>query len=112
MSALYIFAGISHFTKERFFRSIVPPFLPYPKAIVFWSGIAEIILGITLLIPVLKIYAAWGIIVLLIVVFPANIYMLIARLKKQKFMKVPVWGLWLRLAIQFLLIYWAWIYTL
>jgi uncharacterized membrane protein len=47
----------------------------------------------------------------LIVVYPANIYMLVARVQGKKFRKVPVWGLWLRLAIQFLLLYWAYIYT-
>ena len=111
MAALYIFAGVSHFTKEGFFLKIVPPYLPNPKLIVQVSGIAEIVLGITLLIPVLRAYSAWGVILLLIAVSPANIYMLQARLKKQRFKSIPVWTLWLRLALQFVLIYWAYTFT-
>jgi uncharacterized membrane protein len=111
MAALYMFAGVSHFTKEKFFLSIVPPFLPNPKAIVQWSGIAEILLGATLLIPATRVWAAWGVIALLIVVYPANIYMLVARIQGKKFRKVPVWTLWVRLALQFGLLYWAYIYT-
>lgn len=111
MAVLYIFAGISHFTKEGFFLKIVPPYLPYPKQIVLWSGIAEILLGLAFLIPPLSHWAAWGIIILLIVVYPANIYMLQVRLQKIKFRSIPVWTLWLRLALQFVLIYWAYTFT-
>ena len=111
MASLYIFAGISHFTKESFFLKIVPPYLPKPKLIVQVSGIAEIILGVLLFVPMLRSYAAWGVIILLIVVFPANIYMLQARLQKQRFKSIPVWTLWLRLVIQFALMYWAYLFT-
>ncbi len=111
MAILYIFAGISHFTKEDFFIKIVPPFVPYPKQVVQISGVIEILLGLALLIPSLTVWAAWGIILLLIVVYPANIYMLVARIQGKRFHKLPVWGLWLRLALQFLLVYWAYTFT-
>jgi uncharacterized membrane protein len=111
MAALYMFAGVSHFTKEKFFLSIVPPMLPYKRLIVQVSGIIEILLGVCLLIPSIRIWAAWGIIILLIVVYPANIYMLIIRIQGKKFRKVPIWTLWLRLLLQFGLVYWAYLYT-
>jgi uncharacterized membrane protein len=111
MAALYIFAGVSHFTKEKFFLAITPPFLPFRRAIVQWSGVAEILLGIGLLIPYTRSWAALGVIILLIVVYPANIYMLIVRIQGKKFHKVPVWTLWVRLALQFVLIYWAYLYV-
>ena len=111
MSALYILAGITHFTQTRFFRAIVPHFLPYKVAIVYVSGVFEILLGICLLFPFSRVEAAWGIIVLLIVIYPANIYMLMIRIQKKKFIKIPIWTLWVRLLLQFGLVYWAWIYT-
>lgn len=115
MAALYIFAGVSHFTKEKFFLAIVPSFLPYKRAIVQISGVIEILLGLGLLAGIFNAsilqYAAWGVIILLIVVYPANIYMLIIRIQGKKFRKVPVWTLWVRLALQFGLIYWAYCYV-
>lgn len=111
MAILYLYAGISHFTNTKFFLKIVPPALPKHLAIVYLSGVAEIILGVGLLIPMTSRLAAWGVIALLIIVYPANIYMLQARLQGKKFRKIPVWTLWLRLALQFVLVYWAYLHT-
>ncbi|MFC3976836.1 hypothetical protein ACFOUP_10650 [Belliella kenyensis] len=70
------------------------------------AGGFEIILGIGLLFEETKSLAAFGIIALLIAVFPANIYMY------QKGAKgIPKWALLLRLPMQFLLIAWAYVYT-
>jgi uncharacterized membrane protein len=109
MAALYIFAGINHFRMPKFYYNITPPYLlKFKKEINIISGWAEIILGIGLLIPAVSSYAAWGIIALLIAVYPANIYHLQA---KGAGMKVPIWGLWVRLAFQFVLIAWAYWHT-
>ena len=107
MSAFFVYAGISHFTKKRFFLKAMPPYIPYHEVMVFISGIAEIILGLGLLIEATKNYAAWGIILLLIAVFPANIYMATSG----KFKKIPQPLLWLRLPLQIILIWWAYLYT-
>ena len=71
-------------------------------------GIAEILGGVGLLIPQTQQWAAWGIIALLICVFPANIYHLTSRGAGTR---VPIWFLWLRLPLQFVLIAWAYSYT-
>lgn len=74
----------------------------------YLSGGLEIILGLLLLYPTYSTLAAWGIIVLLIAIFPANIYHL-ASAKVN--IKIPVWVLWLRIPFQGIFIWWAWWYT-
>ena len=115
MGLFYVFAGISHFTSAGFFRQLVPPFLPAPAALVVISGIAEIVLGILVMVPATRRLAAWGVIALLIAVFPANIYQAIAH---PVLVDPPAWigqpspmALAVRLPLQFVLVYWAWRYT-
>ncbi len=74
----------------------------------YLSGAAEIILGIGLLIPFFSVWAAWGIIALLIAVFPANIYHLTSA-KPSK--GLPLWVLYIRLPFQAIFIWWAWWHT-
>ena len=109
MAAFYIYAGYSHFKNPKFFYKITPPMIkPWEKPINVIVGIAELAGGIGLLIPQTRVAAAWGIILLLIAVFPANIYMLTS---KGAGMKIKMWFLWLRLPLQFLFLAWAWWYT-
>jgi len=75
LSLLMLFAGVMHFIKPGFFVKIVPPYLPFPLELVYVSGVCEIALGILLLITPTSQFAAWGIVALLIAVFPANIYL-------------------------------------
>ena len=106
MSAFYAYAGYSHFKHPRFFYKITPPLLkPWAEPINVIVGIAEILGAIGLLIPFTRSLAAAGIVALLFAVFPANIYHLAA---KGAGTRVPMWLLWLRIPIQFLLIWWAW----
>lgn len=70
----YVWVGIKHFTNPDFFLAIVPPYLKFPLALVYVSGAFEIILGLGLLTPFRK-WAAFGLILLLVAVFPANIYL-------------------------------------
>lgn len=107
MAAIYIVAGLLHFIRPRTYLAIMPPYLPAHKALVFWSGVAELALGLALLLPVLRTWAAWGIIALLIAVFPANVYMATG----EKFGKIPAWVRWGRLPLQAVLIGWAYQYT-
>lgn len=103
MSLFYIVAGLLHFVKPSFFLRMMPPQLPFPGALVALSGVAEIALGIALLFPSLRPWAAWGIIALLIAVFPANVYAAATG--------IPGTGGWARLPFQALFIAWAWWFT-
>jgi uncharacterized membrane protein len=104
----FVIAGINHFRDPAFYLRIMPPYLPWPYALVIISGIAEVALGIALLIPKLSRLAAWGLIALLVAVFPANLHM---TMHPELYPEIPVIALWVRLPIQGLLILWAYWYT-
>ena len=110
LAALFVTAGIFHFVRPAVFERVVPPFLPFPRMIVYISGIAEILGGLALLVPPLRTFAGLWLIALLIAVFPANIYMALAP-ERAGFGIAPVW-LWLRLPAQLLLIAAVWWATL
>jgi len=101
-------AGINHFLKPDFYLRMMPPYLPLHLVLVYLSGIAEVALGICLLIPRTSVVAAWGIIALLVAVFPANIQMAI---RAETFLEFSVAALWIRLPLQGVLIAWAYWYT-
>ena len=107
MGLLYILAGINHFVHPDFYLRMLVGFLPYPSALNIISGLAEIILGVGVCIPATRKISAWGIILLLVAIFPANINM--ALNKEQWDFSAAM--LYFRLPIQLLLIWWAYIYT-
>ena len=107
-TVFFVAAGINHFLDPAFYENITPPYLPWPHALVIISGVAEIVLGLGLLIPRLSQLSAWGIIALLIAVFPANIHMAI---HPELYPTIPIAALWLRLPLQGLLVLWAYWYT-
>ena len=106
MAALYVAAGVNHFINPRVYLKIMPPYLPAPTVLNYLSGAAEIILGVALLFPTARPWAAWGIIALLVAVFPANLYMY-----QHNTFGIPAWVLLARLPLQLVLIAWAWWYT-
>lgn len=111
MAAFYIFAGVMHFVRPEFYRPMMPPYLPWHDFLIFLSGVAEVGLGAAVLVPSIRPLAAWGIIALLIAIFPANVHIALNN--------VPLFGNpegagilnWVRLPFQALLILWAWWYT-
>jgi uncharacterized membrane protein len=107
-AALFLISGFNHFLQPALFVQIMPPLLPYPLALVYLSGGFEILLGTMLLVPQFSRLAAWGLIALLIAVFPANIYMAV---NPERYPDLHPIILWLRLPLQGLLIAWAWAYT-
>src|SRR5476651_923813 len=100
-------AGTMHFLKPDFYLNIMPPYLPLHQELVFLSGFCEIALGLLLLIPRFSRFAAWGIIALLIAVFPANIYVY----QHQEILPAPPIVHFLRLPLQGVLILWAYWYA-
>ncbi|HLR24459.1 MAG TPA: DoxX family protein [Fodinibius sp.] len=106
IAALFAITGTLHFIIPKPFISIVPAVLSHRRRLVYLSGAAEIAGAIGLLIPSLQIAAAWGLILLLVAVFPANINMTVQSIRKSG------WASWyslltlLRLPLQFVLIFW------
>jgi len=101
---LYIAAGLNHFANTAFYVSIMPPYLPWHTGLVYLSGVAEIVLGAMLLVPRFRVVAAWGLVALLLAVFPANLHM---ALHPDLYPWASSVGLWVRLPIQGLLILWV-----
>ena len=75
IALFYISAGVTHFTNYDFFEALVPPVLVFKSEIVYVSGLIEIVLGLLLCFKKTRHKAAWGIVLLLIIVFPANLYL-------------------------------------
>jgi len=110
MSLFYIAAGLNHFRNPDFYLALMPPYIPAHAAAVFWSGVAEVALGIALWIRPLRSWAAWGVIALLIAVFPANVHMAIHQISPDGVSR-PDWIAWARLPLQGVLIAWAYWHT-
>ncbi|NNE30752.1 MAG: hypothetical protein HKN40_00130 [Winogradskyella sp.] len=107
MAAIYIVAGTMHFIKPKMYMRIMPKYLPYHKALVFWSGIAEILLGIGLCIPMLKDASIYAIIAMLSIFLLVHFYMLSGEKASAG---IPKWILILRIPLQFGLMLWAFMY--
>ena len=105
-AVFFIAAGAMHFARPAAYLRIMPPFIPAPRAMVYISGAAEIAGGLGLLIRRVRRLAAWGLTVLLIAVFPANIYMAAEHVQVTA-NPLPAWLLWGRLALQPLMIWWG-----
>ena len=108
LGLLFIMGGIAHFTKVEFYLKAMPSYLPFHEIIVYTSGVFEIVLGLLLIINKTTRKAAFGIILLLIAVFPANVNM---YLNHADFPDMSETSLLIRLPIQLVLIAWAYIYT-
>ena len=74
-SIFYVVVGIKHFIDPEYFLTIVPPYLPYHLELVYISGLFEVLFGLLILFPKYRYYGAIGLLLLLVAVFPANIYL-------------------------------------
>jgi uncharacterized membrane protein len=106
-AALFVLGGLGHFVATDFYMKMMPPYLPLHRTLVLLSGVIEIVLGILLVVPMTSRLAAWGLIALLIAVFPANIHVY----RHQEMFPLPPIVHLLRLPMQGLLIAWAYAYT-
>lgn len=106
LSVFFVSAGLAHFFAPDFFVAIVPSYLPHALLLVYISGVAELAGGIAIQIPRLRKLAGWGLIALLVAVFPANIH---AFQHGMDFAGKPVdgWVLLARLPLQVVFIYWV-----
>ena len=106
-AALFILGGIGHFVATDAYMKVMPPGLPGHRALVLLSGVFEVALGLLLLVPRASRLAAWGLIALLIAVFPANVFMY----QHPERFGLSSTLLLLRLPLQGVLILWAYAYT-
>lgn len=106
IAVIFVVAGAMHFLRPRSYMAIMPPWLPAAAALVVVSGVFEILGGIGVLVPATRVIAGWGLIALLIAVFPANVQMLLnARAAHASATAMTV--LVARLPLQALLVYWV-----
>ncbi len=107
LSIAFVAAGASHFLNPDFYVAIMPPYLPAHRELVYLSGLFEILGGLGVLLPHTRSAAGWGLILLLVAVFPANLHM---AMHPEPFIAqgMPRWSLYARLPLQLVLI--AWVY--
>lgn len=107
LSLFMIFAGVMHFVNPSFYLKMMPPAFPFHPELVYASGFFEVLLGVLMLVPQTGRMAAWGIIALLIAVFPANVHLY----QHQELLPAPPIVHLLRLPLQGILILWAYWHT-
>lgn len=101
---LFMLAGLDHFRHPNFYVSIIPPYLPFHYELSYVSGYFEIVGAIGLLFGQTRKVAGYGLLVLLIAIFPANIHMAI---HPEYFPEYSPISLYLRLPLQLLFIFWV-----
>ena len=103
-SIFYTIVGIKHFIEPDYFLSIIPPYLPFHIELVYISGFFEILFGLMILFPKYRYYGSIGLILLLIAVFPANIYLAQSKEAQEAIGASQQIAIW-RLPIQGILIW-------
>ena len=106
LTFLYISVGVKHFTNPNFFLAIMPPYIPCHNFMVYLSGALEIVFALMMLFKKTRFYGCWGIILLLIAVFPANIYLYNSEIP-QKILSVTKLEALIRLPYQLPLLLFA-----
>ncbi len=106
LAVFFVVAGANHFRAPDIYLGMMPPWLPVPLTLVNVSGVAEILGGIGVLVPAMRQFSAWGLIVLLIAIFPANLH--VALVGHMPGFDLSPLILWLRLPFQLVLIGWVW----
>ncbi len=104
LALLMVGQGINHFIGTEVMVRMMPDYLPAPRMLVFASGVAEIMLGLMVLPVKTRRLAGWGILALLVAVFPANLQM---ALHPEQWPTIPAYALYLRLPFQLVFGYWA-----
>ena len=106
IAAIFVGGGVLHLVKPEAYLSMMPPWLPAAMALVLISGVFEIVGGVGVLVPATRVAAGWGLIALLVAVFPANVQMLLnARATHASALWMS--GLVARLPLQAVMIYWV-----
>lgn len=105
LALFFILAGLNHFLNPGVYHGLMPAYLPWHRELILVSGGAEMAGGLAILVPRLRDPAGWGLIALLVAVFPANLHV---ALHGWVGVQIPSWVLWARLPVQGLFIAWVW----
>lgn len=102
LAGVFVAAGVLHVVVPSTYEAMIPSGYPSPRVLVLVSGLAEIVGGLGLLArsPALRRWAGWGLVALLVAVYPANLHMALT-------LEVPYGLLWARLALQGALVAWV-----
>jgi uncharacterized membrane protein len=107
LAAIFVVAGVLHFAITETYVRVMPPYLPWPRELVMVSGVCQVAGGVGLCVPRLRRAAGWGLVLLLVAVWPANLQMYAAARDSGG----AAWRetlLLLRLPLQLVLIFWVW----
>ncbi|NLR79784.1 DoxX family protein [Chitinophaga eiseniae] len=107
-AVMFVLIGVAHLVSPRKLVYMIEGMLPFPLSLVIFTGILEILLGAGLLMPAFQYYAGWGLIILLIAMFPANIRVAVKKLPAPGGLPAKPWYTWSRLLFQPLYIWWIW----
>lgn len=111
MCVMLLFTALGHFKYTKGLAMMVPSFIPFKTALVYLTGVAEIGFGFALLVPYLRVNAAYGLIIFLIIILPANIYASAKRvnLEQANYTGPGLNYLWFRIPEQVLFIIWVYL---
>ncbi|HEX8378190.1 MAG TPA: hypothetical protein VF602_10240 [Pedobacter sp.] len=111
MCAMLLFTAIGHFVFTKGMSMMIPSIVPFRTELVYLTGVLEILLGIGLLIPSLRMYSGWALIVFFMLLLPANIHAAINHIDYQRgtFDGTGVSYLWFRVPLQILFIAWTYL---
>ncbi len=107
LAVTMVVAGVLHFVATDLYVAIMPSYLPLHLELVYISGVFEILGGLGLLIRRTRHAAAWGLVLLYVCVFPANLNMAIYEIQPSGG-NIPPVLMWVRLPFQLVFIAWAW----
>lgn len=107
LAGFFILAGANHFRVPDLYLPMMPDWLPWHRALVAASGVAEMLGGIGMALPKWRRVAGWWLIAVLAGIFPANVNMLLNDVPLAG-KHLPAWILWTRLPLQAVLMVWVW----
>ena len=104
LALFFVVAGANHFVNPGFYVAMMPPYLPVHRELVWLSGVFEVLGGMAVLVPAMRSAAGWGLILLLLAIFPANLHM---AANPELYPELGATALYVRLPFQALFIAWA-----
>jgi len=105
LALFFVGAGLAHFLRPEYYLTMIPSWIPFPHIMNYTSGFFEMLFGALVLPAKTRKLAGWGLILLLVAVFPANIYL---ALHPEIFPGIQPWMAWARLPFQAVFIFWVW----